>query len=335
MRTALRVTVSLAVAAALVALLMAWGGVDLGELGGAWKRVSPGALLAAGAIYALQYVLRAERFRALFPPGVRPRFATTLSVTAAYGMATLILPAKVGEATFVVYLNRTAGTSASEALAALVVARLLDFASLFLGFGVASIGLAASGTHAELAWLAPLGGALVAAALVVFGLALRGDVFVRVATGTARALGLARFRAGRGLVERVESLAGALRESAREGRAVRAALYSLPMWACVFAFCAVLGRAFGLPDSIGFAAASFGASLAILTSIVPLSAFASFGTLEAGWVLGFGIFGVSRELALATGTGLHLVQLVLAVAFGVAGHVGMGLGARSRAEAAR
>ncbi|MBI5363698.1 MAG: flippase-like domain-containing protein [Planctomycetes bacterium] len=335
MRTALRVTASLAVAALLVALLMAWGGVDAGEIASGWKRVSAGTLLAATATYALQYVFRAERFRVLFPPAVRPRFGTTLSVTAAYGMATLILPAKLGEATFLVYLNRAAGAGTNETLAALVVARLLDFASLFLGFGIASLGLAASGAHAELAWLAPLGAALVAAAIAVLGLAVRGDVLVRIATGTARALGLARFAVGRRLVERVDSLAGALRDSARDGRAVRAAVLSLPMWACVFAFCALLGRGFGLPESVGFAAASFGASLAILTSIVPLSAFANFGTLEAGWVLGFGIFGVSREVALATGTGLHVVQLVLAIAFGVAGHVGMGLVARSRSDGAR
>ena len=35
----------------------------------------------------------------------------------AYGMATLILPAKMGEATFVVYLNRAGGTGASQAIA--------------------------------------------------------------------------------------------------------------------------------------------------------------------------------------------------------------------------
>lgn len=329
MKTAVRVLVSLAVALALVLLLMAWGGVDLAELARAWRRISPAALGAAAAIYALQYVVRAERFRALFPPAARPSFATTLSVTSAYGMATLILPAKMGEATFVVYLNRAGGTGASQAIAALVVSRLLDFASLFLGFGLASIGLAASGAHPELAWLAPLGVALVVASAIVFWLAVRGDVFVRIATGLARTLGLARFALGKKLVERVDSLAGALRESSRDGRALRGALWSLPMWVCVFAFCAVLGRGFGLPDTIGFAAASFGASLAILTSIVPLSAFANFGTLEAGWVLGFGIFGVSRELALATGTGLHLVQLALAVAFGLLGHVGMGLAKRA------
>lgn len=320
-----RILLSFAIAVTLLALLMLWGDVDPATLAAAWSRIPATTLLAASAIYAVQYLLRAARFRILFPPSSRPTFAATLAVTSAYGMATLILPAKLGEATFPVYLHRTASTPPSEALAALVLARLLDFASLFLGFGLASMTLSATGAQPDPAWLAPLGAALVLAALLALALAKRGDLLVRVSTGAARRLGLARFRIGRRLIERIDTLATALRASAADRRLLHATLLSFPMWLCVFAFCAVLGRGFGLPDSIDFTTASFGASLAILTSLVPLSAFANFGTLEAGWVLGFGIFGVPRELALATGTGLHLVQLALAVAFGLLGHLGMGL----------
>jgi hypothetical protein len=60
--------------------------------------------------------------------------------------------------------------------------------------------------------------------------------------------------------------------------------------------------------------------LAILTSLIPVSAFANFGTLELGWVLGFGVLGIPRDLALATGLGLHAVQLVHIVALGLISH---------------
>jgi hypothetical protein len=158
----------------------------------------------------------------------------------------------------------------------------------------------------------------------LFALSARGELLVRAATRLATLGGFARRPRGARLVEKLATLGAALREAAADGRARDAAWISLPMWACVFVFCAVLARGFGLPDSISFAQASFGASLAILTSLVPLSAFANFGTLEAGWVLGFGIFGVSRELALATGTGLHLAQLAYAIVLGIAGHIAMG-----------
>lgn len=328
LKTASRVLLSLVVAVLLVAALMFWGGVAPAELARAWRGVAWPSLAAAFAVYALQYVLRAWRFHVLVPRAERPSFACSLAVTSAYGMASLILPAKLGEATFVVYLNRAGRVSAPVALAALVVGRLLDLASLCLGFGSACLVLACSGAVERYPWLWPAAGALLAASVFLFALSARGDRLVALAARASALAGLARFERGRKLLSRAQELGGALRSAAGEGRLVAAAALSLPMWACVFVFCALLAHGFGLPSTITFAEASFGASLAILTSVVPISAFANFGTLETGWVLGFGLFGVSRELALATGTGLHLAQLAFAVVLGLAGHAGMGLVAR-------
>jgi len=84
----------------------------------------------------------------------------------------------------------------------------------------------------------------------------------------------------------------------------------------------------GIGTQIGLAEATFGSALAMVTSLVPLSAFANFGTFEAGWVGGFGLLGVDRETAVATGVGLHVVQLVHVVFLGVLGHIGMALWSR-------
>jgi hypothetical protein len=70
-----------------------------------------------------------------------------------------------------------------------------------------------------------------------------------------------------------------------------------------------------------------------LMSLVPLSAFASFGTLETGWVLGFGLVGIESKLATATGLGFHVVQLIDIVLLGVIGHIGMGLATKPRTSA--
>jgi uncharacterized membrane protein YbhN (UPF0104 family) len=72
----------------------------------------------------------------------------------------------------------------------------------------------------------------------------------------------------------------------------------------------------------------------VLTNLLPINAFAGFGTQEGGWVLGFGLLGVERELALSTGIAVHLVQLSNTVLFGAIGHVAMGLlGAAAGARA--
>ena len=84
---------------------------------------------------------------------------------------------------------------------------------------------------------------------------------------------------------------------------------------------------------IGFAEAAFGSSVSVMTNVLPVNALAGFGTQETGWVLGFGLLGIDRELAFSTGVSVHLVQLAHVIAFGALGHLVMGF--LRRAPAAR
>jgi len=96
------------------------------------------------------------------------------------------------------------------------------------------------------------------------------------------------------------------------------------MWLGIFAFYHLLAHSFGLPQELGLASVAFGSSLAVLTNLLPVNSFAGFGTQEGGWLLGFGLLGVARELALSTGLGVHLAQLASTIVLGLAGHAAMG-----------
>lgn len=318
-----RIALSLLVAAVFLTVLVVSGGVDAHDVERTWGALTWRSYAIATALHAFVYVLRAVRFRMLLPPGERPDFRALSAVNAAYTMAAFVLPAKLGEASFVLYANRVWGARPASALAALVLARVLDLATLAGGFSLACFLLGASGAHADLPWLTPLGAGLAAVALVCFFLAARGDLVVRIAAALVRALGLGRLALGRALLERSTQIGAGLRLAGGDGRLAAATLLSIPVWLAIFLFCAVLARGLGLSETITFPQATFGASLAIVTSLVPVSAFASFGTLEAGWVLGFGALGVPRDLAAATGLGLHVVQLVNVIALGLLGHVAM------------
>ena len=125
----------------------------------------------------------------------------------------------------------------------------------------------------------------------------------------------------------------ALRQ-ARGGVSVPALLaLTALIWLGVFGFYAFLAYGFGLPEHISPGGAVFGSGLAVLSNILPINAFAGVGTQEAGWVLGFGVLGVGREQAFATGLGVHLVQLFDVVAMGLVGHLAMGLIPRRHAVA--
>ena len=96
------------------------------------------------------------------------------------------------------------------------------------------------------------------------------------------------------------------------------------MWLLIFIFYGILARGFGLPEDLGISGAAFGSSLAVLTNLLPINSFAGFGTQEGGWVLGFGLLGVPRDLALSTGLGVHLAQLASTLLLGILGHLVMG-----------
>ncbi len=325
MKPALRVLISLCVAGILVAFLAFFGDVRWSDVADAWRKLSLRAYATALAFHVLLYLLRSVRFYILVPPEQRPAFGRLAVVSAAHSMASTILPAKIGEATFIVYLRDVCGVSAAAGTASLVVSRLLDMATLTLGLAVACLAIDAAGAYPNLGWLASLGWLLAVCSLGLFAVSARGDWLVETASSVLHRLGLDRLERGRRILARTREVADALRRAGGERRLHAAALVSLPIWLCVFLFCAVLARGLGLPDSVTLAEATFASSLAIVTSLIPISAFASFGTLEAGWVLGFGVLGIDPTLAAATAFGMHLVQLCNVVGLGVLGHLGMGL----------
>jgi hypothetical protein len=323
--TLLRIVLSLLFAAMLLVPLWLYGGLEVADLRQAWERLTLSALLPALGLYVGMSLLRTVRFLLLTPPAERPRFVPFLGVTCAYTMAATVLPAKIGEATFVLYANRACGVPSTSGLAALVVSRLLDLATLSGMFAVTCFALQMSHAYPGIPWFMAVGSLLAAISAVCFFLSARGDLLVILALTIVRWFGLERVRTGRMIVSKSEQVAGALRFAGGEGRLVRATLVSIPIWVSIFLFCAVLGRGFGLSGELSLAELSFGSALAIVTSLIPISAFANFGTLEAGWVIGFELLGVPRDLGAATGLGLHVVQVGLCVAVGVVGHLIMGV----------
>ena len=117
MKLAARVLVSLAVAGVLLLLLARWGGVGAGEVREALGRLSVGGYVVALGLHVAAYVLRAIRFQVLLGGEGRRGLGAQLGVVLAYGMASLVLPAKVGELTYVVYAGRVLGVRAETGLA--------------------------------------------------------------------------------------------------------------------------------------------------------------------------------------------------------------------------
>lgn len=319
----LRSLLSIALAALLLGLLMVWGGTDPAQVWETLLRLDPAVFALAALLQGVVYPIRTLRFQVLLPPQHRPTFTRLLPLSAAHILAANMLPAKVGEAAIVVYMNRLCDVPSSRGLAVLLLSRLLDLATVAASLGIVCLGLGLGGAYPEVTWLAPLGGLLFLATLVFGGLALRPGIMVALPTWVSRALGLGRFKLGR----RIESALGHLTQAFAEvtpRRLFLGAFLSPPIWISSFFFYAILAREFGLTE-LTFTEAVFGSSLAVLANLLPVNGFAGLGTQEAGWVLAFGVLGVARDVALETGVAAHLIYLFNLAVFGLLGHAFMGV----------
>ena len=212
MRTALHLVLSLAIAAALIALLLEWADIRPAEIAATLRRIDPRAYWGALAVQAVIYPLRALRLSILIPSAHRPTVARLLPITASHILAANVLPAKVGEASLVLYLRRVADVPAAHGVALLLVSRLLDLATLTGGLALACLGLAAVGDVGELTWLVPLGASLVLATLLLAWLVARGERLVSLVRGVLALLRLERTALG----QRVAALLARVTEALGE-----------------------------------------------------------------------------------------------------------------------
>jgi uncharacterized protein (TIRG00374 family) len=332
LKTFQRLVLSLGVAAALLLLLLAWGDLSLAEALGAWRVLPLATWFAVLGIHLWIYLFRTLRFAALLPVENVPRFPQLFAISSAHNMAAYVLPAKTGEASLVLYLKGLCGIAGPVGLAALLLSRLLDLLTVAASMTLVCGLLALTPRFEHLTWLGPLSLALAVTTAILFLLLRRGDRLVLLAV---RPAGLLRTRAPR-LAERLQStatrVAEAVSHAGGEGRLLRGTLLSLPLWLGVYLYFAVLARGVGMPAEVTFPESVFGASLAVLSNLLPINGFAGFGTQDAGWVLGFGSLGVPRATALTTALGFHLVHLFNVVLLGLLGHLAMGLLSGKRAS---
>ena len=105
MKTTVRITASVALAAILIIALMVWGKVSPMDALATIRSLPPHVYAIALGMHMSLYCMRALRFNLLIPKDRRPSFKRSLIVAGAHNMASYLLPAKTGEASFVVYLR--------------------------------------------------------------------------------------------------------------------------------------------------------------------------------------------------------------------------------------
>jgi uncharacterized protein (TIRG00374 family) len=284
--------------------------VDLDVFWTALRQSNAWWLLPALAVLALTVLVRALRWRIVFPPRTRPPLpATTRALLVGY-LFNNILPLRAGEALRVVVLHEEAGTSRAEALATAVSERVYDVLALLVLLLVASPFLP------DVTWLrraAVLTIVLLVLIVVAFTvLLLYGERPVRfLLRPAARLPGLSEQRVDYAAASIVRGFS-ALR---RPGIAVPAFAVTVASWLALAVSFWLAMQGFDL--GVGFGAALLVVVSINLAMVIPSSP-AAVGVFEAATLVALRAYGIEDSLALAYAVVLHALNFFPFVVVGFA-----------------
>ncbi len=308
----IRFLISILITAILVIVLLSQ--ISFGDLYALFLHLDPGWAISGCFGYVLSLLLRALRIRWLVhSKGLSLSQFTRISVL--HNFSLMILPSKLGELTYPYLLSRMCGISLTEGLASLIAARIYDFFITFMMLLISAMG---------------------------FPEILKIDVWVAgmIAVSCISVTFLTLFhmsRISRWVSALFETLSSRVRfkrrnpfawfrEKASHISADFDAIHSrrgyLPVtllttlsWLMAFWMFYAFLRGFGI--SISFLHVIFGSSIALFVNALPISGLGNWGILEAGWAAGFLLVGLSKEKAIATGFGVHILIFIMSGFFAV------------------
>jgi len=301
--------------------------VDLEDLGALFDNMRWGPWLVGGALWMGVYAARTVRFRILAP---QTPPLTMFWISSVHTLLIRLLPFRTGELSYGILVKRAGTAGLGESLLGLLLLRIMDATTVVVIFCVTL--LASGGSYLGDRTIGVAVAAGVGALGVVGVLALPRLLRAAVAGSrrVATALGLATTRLVALALDRGEGAVEAFAQVDRPTLA-RLGLVSLAQWLLTYGtFYAILSA---FPTSVGPAQTILGATASVVSGFLPVGGIGTFGTLEAGWALGFVLVGLDEATAVATGFGVSLSTLAYSVLPGLLGWWALGRGLRQRTEA--
>lgn len=237
-----------------------------------------------------------------------------------------IMPARTGELTFLYYTKTMAQVKTAASLHALLVSRMFDLVMIAAFFVFCLLLL--KGTEASPALLV----AAVFLVIASLAVAVKMPWFVSICRRLFNFIISASKISDKPLVQKISGKVNMLAEdfSAIKMKSIMPSLtfVSAAVWMCLYAFSYTTVIAFGV--QLGIVESIVGSTGAVLTNVLPINSFGSFGTLEAGWTGGFMFVGMSMQDAVTTGFGYHLINFFAAAAIALVCFVAFAVAKRLR-----
>jgi uncharacterized protein (TIRG00374 family) len=282
--------------------------ISLKDLYALLKTVDPFWVALGSSAYLLAILFRALRFKWLIYSKSVP-LSDLFKITAFYHLSLMVLPSKLGEFSFPYFLNKISGMNATEGLASLIVSRVYDFfivLMILLSVSIGAQGLFKVNTPLVVLLVTLLVGFL------VFGLFYMSSLLRWFSNGLGR---ISHWTGSRN-AKFILWIQKKMSEVGEDFHAIKTrhtyfpvSLTSLASWVMIFCTFYAYMKSFGM--DIPLTKMLLGSTIGVIANALPVSGIGNWGTLEAGWAVGFLMVGLSKEKAIATGFGVHIIIFIV------------------------
>jgi uncharacterized protein (TIRG00374 family) len=216
------------------------------------------------------------------------------------------MPARTGELTLIYYLNKIGRIAASKGLHALIVIRIFDLIMVSLFFVLSVLFFYGRKSSPVLLLLGTIVGLI--SVMVLFNMSTFLQIMNAMLKKIVAFLRLDRFsliRKGLNIIDTI-TVEFSDFETARHVPLLLAT--SFMIWSALYLFSYVNILVFGIDISV--IKTIIGSTGAVLTNVLPINSFGSFGTLEAGGTGGFILVGMDQHDAITTAFGSHMITFL-------------------------
>jgi uncharacterized protein (TIRG00374 family) len=283
---------------------------NLSDLALVTSYVNYNYLVVAFCLYVLSYILRTCRFYFLL--GKRVKFYRMFNIVSMHNLANMIIPARVGEVSFL-YLNKRYGITSGESLGSLITARVFDLAitSVFVVISIFFVYRNVQLLNGILLLLGLVFGLIAAAFVLLFRYKKRFlgwfDKITKILKmNEKKHVKIFKSR----LIEAYQLIT-----NLDKGKIKTAVLTSVALWLILYLVNFAFLLAFNV--TIGFMETIFMISVLVLLPLIPFYGLGGFGTFEITLSFFLILFGISKEIAIISSFGIHIIILMFIVALGI------------------
>ena len=285
--------------------------------------IDPLYLVAGFILYTCSYYFRALRFHILLNKEVRLR--DLFNIVCVHNMVNNILPARTGELSYIYLLKKLHNKKTGEGIATLFVARVFDFISISLLFLVSAFMMhELPKMIIKSVWVIALFLGLIAIFLIA--LLFFGKSFLNLVKTFFERFNWDKKHFADYLLRKGEETVESFEKIKISGKIIIIALIlnSFGIWLFLYSLNYILVRAMDI--NLSYFEVVFASTFAVFTTILPIQGIGGFGTLESGWTVGFIAVGVTKEVAISSGFGFHIILWLYFVILGCWGLFRMGRG---------